>query len=291
MKIELKPIKLKDLFQGYEDNEEEGVVAYGGRLDVRPKYQREFVYKDEQRDAVIDTVRKGFPLNIMYWVKNDDGNFEVLDGQQRTISICQYLKGDFSIKEQYFHTLTEDQKEQILDYELMVYFCEGTDSEKLEWFKTINIAGEKLYDQELRNAVYTGEWLTDAKRHFSKTGCPAMGLGDKYVKGTAIRQEILQLVLSWINDEAKGTTDEKIRQYMADHQHDSNANELWLYFTQVIYWVETIFPTYRREMKGLPWGLLYNEFGKQSLNTKRLEAEVAQLMADDEVQNKKGIYE
>ena len=146
-------------------------------------------------------------------------------------------------------------------------------------------------DQELRNAVYTGEWLTDAKRHFSKTGCPAMGLGDKYVKGTAIRQEILQLVLSWINDEAKGTTDEKIRQYMADHQHDSNANELWLYFTQVIYWVETIFPTYRREMKGLPWGLLYNEFGKQSLNTKRLEAEVAQLMADDEVQNKKGIYE
>ena len=283
MKIELKPIKLKDLFQGYKDDAEEGVVAYGGLLDVRPKYQREFVYKDEQRNAVIDTVRKGFPLNVMYWVKKDDGGFEVLDGQQRTLSICQYLIGDFSIKEQYFHSLTDDQQAQILNYELMVYFCEGSDSEKLEWFKTINIAGEKLFDQELRNAVYTGEWLTDAKRHFSKTGCPAMGLGEKYVKGIAIRQEILELALSWINNDAKGTTDEKIRQYMADHQHDSNANELWLYFTQVINWVETIFPTYRREMKGLPWGLLYNEFGKQALDTKKLEAEVAQLMTDEVV--------
>lgn len=143
MKIELRPIKLKDLFQGYKDDAEEGVVAYGGLLDVRPKYQREFVYKDEQRNAVIDTVRKGFPLNVMYWVKKDDGGFEVLDGQQRTLSICQYLIGDFSIKEQYFHSLTDDQQAQILNYELMVYFCEGSDSEKLEWFKTINIAGEK----------------------------------------------------------------------------------------------------------------------------------------------------
>lgn len=291
MKIELKPIKLKDLFQEYKDDAEEGVVAYGGLLDVRPKYQREFVYKDEQRDAVIDTVRKGFPLNVMYWVKKDDGGFEVLDGQQRTLSICQYLSNDFSIKEEYFHTLTDDQQAQILNYELMVYFCEGNDSEKLEWFKTINIAGEKLYDQELRNAVYTGEWLTDAKRHFSKTGCPAMGLGDKYVKGVAIRQEILQLVLCWINDGAKGTPDEKIRQYMADHQHDANANELWLYFVQVINWVQTIFPTYRREMKGVSWGILYNEFGQQPLDTKKLEDEVAKLMADDEVQNKRGIYE
>lgn len=291
MKINLKPIKIKDLVAGYQDDAEEGVVAYGGRLDVRPKYQREFVYKDAQRDAVIDTVRKGFPLNVMYWVKNDNGNFEVLDGQQRTISICQYVINDFSINEQYFHTLTADQQEQILNYELMVYFCEGTDSEKLAWFKTINIAGEKLSDQELRNAVYTGAWLIDAKRYFSKSGCAAMGLGDKYLKGSAIRQEILELVLSWINDKADGNTDAKIKQYMADHQHKPNANELWLYFTNVIQWVKTIFPTYRKEMKGLDWGLLYNAHYQRELDTKALEVEVSQLMQDEDIQKKSGIYE
>ena len=156
MTIELHEITIRDLFNGYLDSQEEGVVAYGGRLDVRPKYQREFVYTGKQREEVINTVRHGFPLNIMYWVKKEDGNFEVLDGQQRTISICQYLNNDFSIDEKYFHTLTDDQQAQILDYKLMVYFCEGTDSEKLDWFKIVNIAGEKLSDQELRNAVYTG---------------------------------------------------------------------------------------------------------------------------------------
>ena len=232
MTIELHEITIRDLFNGYQDSQEEGVVAYGGRLDVRPKYQREFVYTGKQRDEVINTVRHGFPLNIMYWVKKEDGNFEVLDGQQRTISICQYLNNDFSIGEKYFHTLTDDQQAQILDYKLMVYFCEGTDSEKLDWFKIVNIAGEKLSDQELRNAVYTGAWLTDAKRHFSKTNCAGIGLGDKFVRVEVNRQGLLELVLKWISAG-------NIEQYMADHQHEPNCNELWLYYTSVINWVKT----------------------------------------------------
>jgi hypothetical protein len=284
MTIDLHEITIRDLFNGYQDSQEEGVVAYGGRLDVRPKYQREFVYTGKQREEVINTVRHGFPLNIMYWVKKEDGNCEVLDGQQRTISICQYLNNDFSIDEKYFHTLTDDQQAQILDYKLMVYFCEGTDSEKLDWFKIVNIAGEKLSDQELRNAVYTGAWLTDAKRHFSKTSCAGIGLGDKYVRVEVNRQGLLELVLKWISGG-------NIEQYMADHQHDPNCNELWLYYTSVINWVKTIFPTYRKEMKGLPWGEIYNEFGKKPLDTGALEAKVSALMQDPEVQKKSGIYQ
>lgn len=155
MKIQLKEVSIRDLTTGYLNNNEEGVIGYNGKLNIRPKYQREFVYKDRQRDAVIQTVRKSFPLNVMYWVSNGDDTYEVLDGQQRSISICEYVAGNFSLEYQYFHNLTDDEKTQILDYKLMVYFCEGSDKEKLDRFKTINIAGEKLTDQELRNAIYT----------------------------------------------------------------------------------------------------------------------------------------
>ena len=147
MKIELKEITVRELTNGYQDNNEAGVVGYGGKLDIRPPYQREFIYKDKQRDAVINTIKNDFPLNVMYWAVRDDGNFEVIDGQQRTISICQYVNSDFSFESLYIHNLQDDKKEQILDYKLMVYLCTGTDSEKLEWFKIINIAGEKLTDQ------------------------------------------------------------------------------------------------------------------------------------------------
>src|ERR1035437_7039186 len=199
MKIELEEITVREVSEGYINDEEEGVVGYGGKLNIRPKYQREFVYKDKQRDAVIETVIKKFPLNVMYWVKNEDGTYEVMDGQQRTISICEYIAGNFSINHLYFHNLQTDEREQILDYNLMVYFCEGTDKEKLDWFKTINIAGEKLYDQALRNAIYTGTWLTDAKRHFSKTNCAAHGLASDYLKGSAIRQDYLETAIGWIS--------------------------------------------------------------------------------------------
>jgi len=159
MKIALKEITVADLVDGYADKADEGVVGYGGRLDIRPPYQREFIYKDAQRDAVIDTLRKDFPLNVMYWAVRSDGNFEVIDGQQRTISICQYVQNGFSFKELYFQNLRDDQRRQVLDYKLTVYLCTGSDSEKLEWFKTINIAGAELTDQELRNAVYSGAWV------------------------------------------------------------------------------------------------------------------------------------
>ena len=198
MKIELNEITVRDVAEKYVDNDEEGVVGYNGKLNIRPKYQREFVYDDKKRNAVIDTIRKEFPLNVMYWVKNEDGTFEVLDGQQRTISFCQYVNGDFSVDNRAFHNLTNTEKEQILNYKLMIYFCEGNDKEKLDWFKIINIAGEKLYDQELRNAVYTGTWLTSAKSTFSKSNCAAYLLSKDYAKGTPIRPEILQTAMSWI---------------------------------------------------------------------------------------------
>src|SRR5437762_7087233 len=192
MKIELQEIPVRKLTDGFADNAEQGVIAYGGKLDIRPPYQREFIYKDKQRDAVIDTVRKHYPLNVMYWAVREDGHFEVIDGQQRTLSVCQYVNGDFSIEGLAFHNLQDDQQQQILDYKLMIYFCSGTDSERLEWFKTINIAGEELTEQELRNAVYAGPWTADAKRYFSKTNCAAFGLASKYLKGIAIRQDYLE---------------------------------------------------------------------------------------------------
>ena len=306
MKIRMFEIPIKDIYSGFVDSAEDGVVAFSGKLNVRPAFQREFVYKDKQRDEVINTVRKDFPLNVIYWViTSDDGkidfddpnfdinddkyHFELLDGQQRTLSICQYINGDFSINFQYFHNLQEDEKEQILNYKLMIYVCEGTDSEKLEWFKIINIAGEKLYDQELRNAIYTGPWLSDAKRHFSKTNCPAYQMANKYLAGNAIRQDYLQTAISWIADRDNITIDE----YMARHQHDANCNELWLYFTGVITWIDTLFPkkNYRSIMKGQPWGELYNQYHDKNYDIDTLEAMIKDLLLDDEVENNKGIYQ
>jgi hypothetical protein len=282
MTIELREILIKDLANGYIDTKEEGVYGYSGKLNIRPQYQREFVYKDKQRDAVIDTVRKNFPLNVMYWIKNGD-SYEVLDGQQRTISICQYVNGDYRINSMAWDNLTNDQQEQILNYRLMVYFCDGTDSEKLNWFRIVNISGERLFEQELRNAVYTGAWLADAKRYFSKTNCVAWLLAKGYVNGSPIRQDFLETALDWISSG-------KIEDYMSKNQHEPNANELWLYFQNVINWIKVIFPEYRHEMKGIAWGKLYNTFGKQKFNSAEMEKEIKRLMMDDDVTRKSGIY-
>jgi hypothetical protein len=282
MKIELKEISVRELANGYQDNAENGVVGYGGKLDIRPPFQREFVYGDKERNAVIDTVQKDFPLNVMYWAVREDGNFEIIDGQQRTISICQYVHGDFSLKGLAFHNLPDDRKEQILDYKLMVYFCSGGESEKLEWFETINIAGKELTKQELRNAVYSGSWVSDAKRYFSKNNRPK--IGDEYLNGSANRQEYLETAISWISGG-------KIEDYMSKNQHEPNANELWLYFKSVIDWVQVVFPKYRKEMKGLAWGVFYNEFKTQKFDSQKIEEEIAALMQDEDVTSKKGIYE
>lgn len=284
MKIELREVTIREVVADYLNNQEDGVVGYGGRLNIRPKYQREFVYGDKQRNSVIETVRKDFPLNVMYWVKNADDSYEVLDGQQRTISICEYVAGNFSLDFQYFHNLEDTEREQILDYKLMVYFCEGNDKEKLDWFKTINIAGEKLTDQELRNAMYTGTWLTDAKRYFSRTGCTAYGLGSDYLNGSPIRQDYLETAISWINNE-------KIEEYMSKNQHNPNANELWLYFQSVINWTRATFPNYRKEMKGVAWWMLYNQFKEQNYDSGKLETEITRLMQDEDVTKKSWIYE
>ena len=289
MNIKLKEITIRELTAGYVDNQEDGVRGYGGKLDIRPPYQREFVYKDHQRDAVIHTVSKGFPLNVMYWAVRDDGNFEIIDGQQRTVSICQFVNKEFSVvygdipQHRKFNSLQDDEQEEILNYTLMVYFCEGSPSDKLNWFRTINIAGEKLTDQELRNAVYSGSWVTDAKRYFSKSGCPAYGLGSDYMTGSAIRQEYLETAIDWIS---KGN----IEVYMLNHQNDPNANALWLYFLAVINWVKAVFPTYLREMKGIAWGELYNTHNDKSWDSAQLEVEIKRLMQDDDVTKKKGIY-
>lgn len=283
MKIELKKITVRELAAGYRDSNEEGVVGYGGLLNIRPKYQREFVYNDKQRDAVITTINNGFPLNVMYWAVCDDGTFEVIDGQQRTVSVCQYVAGDFAYNFRYFHNLQQDEQEKILSYELMIYLCSGTDKEKLDWFKTINIAGAKLTDQELRNAVYAGSWTSDAKRYFSKSGCAAYKIASDYMTGSAIRQEYLETAISWISDD-------NIEVYMAMHQNDVNAAELWLYFQAVINWIKLVFPTYRKEMKGVAWGLLYNKYGKNPFDVAKIESRVAELMQDEDVTNKRGIY-
>lgn len=286
MKIELQRIKISEVVDGFKDSSEEGVVAYGGKLDVRPKYQREFVYKDKQRDAVLETVKKGFPLNVMYWMVRDGGGYEVLDGQQRTISLGQYVSGDFSLHDRFFHNLTKEEQEQILDYELMIYFCEGTDKERLDWFKTINIAGEKLTDQELRNAVYTGSWLSDAKLKFSKSNCAAYLLandGGALLTGSPIRQEYLETALAWINNG-------EVADYMAKHQYDKDASELWGYFQNVIAWVRGVFPNHRKEMASVNWGELCNQFKDETLDAEELEAEVVKLMQDEDVTKKAGIY-
>ena len=290
MKIELKEITVRELTKNYEDNEDNGVIGYDGLLDIRPPYQREFVYGDKQRDAVIDTIVKGFPLNVMYWAVKDDGKYEIIDGQQRTISISQFVEGDFSVKlgtfdkPRAFHNLQEDEQEKILDYKFMVYFCSGTDSEKLEWFKTINIAGMELTEQELRNAVYSGSWVSDAKKYFSKRNCVASSIGGDYLNGDPKRQKYLETAIKWISKD-------EIESYMSQHQHDKNALALWQYFQSVITWVEGTFIKKRTKFqKGVDWGTLYNEFKDEVFDTQALEDEIARLILDDDVSKKSGIY-
>jgi hypothetical protein len=284
MRTELRHIKIRDLFEGFADNAEEGgVLGYGGRLQIRPPYQREFVYDTKKQTAVVDTVRRGLPLSMMYWVDREDGTYEVLDGQQRTLSICSFLRGQFAHNFQFAHNLTKDELDRVLNYELTVYFCRGESRDKLNWFRVVNTSNNKLTEQELRNATYCGPWLTEAKRYFSKSNCPAHELGKDYLKGSPLRQDYLEAVLDWISDG-------NIEDYMAAHQNDASASELWLYFNSVIEWVKTIFPHYRKEMKGLPWGHLYNNHKGDKLSPVELEARITTLMMDEDVTKKSGIY-
>lgn len=303
MEIEKRTVRVGDLVEGFADNGEDGVVGFGGRLDIRPKYQRDFVYDDDKRNAVIDTLLKGFPLNVMYWAVNEGGGrgredaYEVLDGQQRTISIAKFVTGSFSVVRNgsptYFHGMPKDVRQAVLDYELDVYYCTGTEDDKLDWFHVVNIAGMVLTDQELRNAVYTGPWLTDAKAKFARTGCPAYRIAmqsDPLLSATlkCNRQDVLALAIEW----AAGTKgDEAIRTHMNEHRLDANADEMWTHFKNVIDWVRLKFPKWRKEMRGLEWSRLYRDHSARALDAADLERKVAELMADEEVQRKSGIYE
>lgn len=290
MKVEPMHVTVRELAQGYTDAAEAGVTAYGGDLDVRPPYQREFVYHDSQRDEVVRTVLKGLPLNVMYWVDRGEGSrprYEVMDGQQRTISVCSYVAGGYGIDSRFFFNLPQDVKDRILDYRLTVYVCAGTQSEKLDWFRIVNIAGVQLNDQELLNAVYAGPWVTDARARFSKPGGPAVQVGGDWLKGSAIRQDYLATVLGW----AAARHGMRVEDYMGTHQHDPTAQALWSYFRSVLDWAQAVFPVYRREMKGLPWGPMYDaNRDRTDLDPNALEARVQELMADEDVTRKSGVY-
>lgn len=293
MKIERIQISIKNLTNGYEEkglDGIEGIVAYNGKLDVRPPYQREYVYAPKERDEVIRTVKKGFPLNLMYWAKAEDGHYELMDGQQRTISICRYAaesERTFAVDEKYYFNLEKDIQNTIDSYLIDIYICDGTPSEVHEWFKVINIAGKSLTAQELRNTAYTGTWLSDAKFHFAKPNCTAYNMGKDYMSGSPIRQEYLETTIEWIANRDKLAS---IEAYMSLHQHDENANQIWIYFKRVLEWIETIFPNKRKEMKGVTWGILYNNFKDAELDPDNLEAKIKSLMQDEDVTNKKGVY-
>lgn len=301
MDIKEKKITVSELTQGFVDNDEEGVRCYVGLLDIRPPYQREFIYKEKQREAVIQTVMKHYPLNTMYWAARDDGRYEIIDGQQRTMSICQFVHNIWSVNVDgdmmKFENIKKSRPalaEKILNYNLTVYVCKGTQDQRLKWFETINIAGEELKPQELRNAVYSGTWLTDAKRYFSKRGCPAYLMSSDYTSVSAERQGILELAIKWISEidfPDMKKLDDRIKAYMMTHQNDADASALWIYFEAVISWVKAKFPKVRKKfMKGVEWGSLYNRFKGVPLDAAKLEEELERLIMDDDVNTNSGIY-
>ena len=295
MTIKQIEVTVRDITRGYVNNEEQGVRGYDGRLDIRPPYQREFIYSEKEQQAVITTVLNGYPLNVMYWVhRSEDADcpYEVMDGQQRTLSLCEYVDGKFAYEFKNFFNQPKDLQERILNYPLTIYVCEGEASEKLEWFKIINIAGKPLNEQEISNAVYAGPFVTDAKRHFSKTNCGAYRLGRDLVNGTPIRQDYLKKALEWMADhETRQGKRQTAIGYMAQHQHDPNANNLWTYFQTVLNWAITNFDMkrFKKIMKGLDWAMLYDKYGTETLDTAALGQRISTLMRDSEIQRQAGI--
>lgn len=295
MTIKQIEVTVGDIARGYINNEEQGVRGYGGQLDIRPPYQREFIYNENEQQAVISTVLKGYPLNVMYWVRRSEDAecpYEVMDGQQRTLSLCEYVDGKFAYDFKNFFNQPADIQKLILDYPLTIYLCEGEPSEKLEWFKTINIAGKPLNEQEINNAVYAGPFVTDAKRHFSKSNCGAYRLGKDLVNGTPIRQEFLKKALEWMAEhETREGKPQSVVGYMAEHQHDPNANNLWTYFQNVLNWTITNFDLkkFKKIMKGLNWALYYDKYHSTTLDTADLASRNSKLILDSDVQKQMGI--
>lgn len=295
MTIKQIEVTVGDIARGYINNEEQGLRGYGGQLDIRPPYQREFIYNESEQQAVISTVLKGYPLNVMYWVRRSEDAecpYEVMDGQQRTLSLCEYVDGKFAYDFKNFFNQPADIQKLILDYPLTIYLCEGEPSEKLEWFKTINIAGKPLNEQEINNAVYAGPFVTDAKRHFSKSNCGASRLGKDLVNGRPLRQELLKKALEWMAEhETREGKPQSVVGYMAEHQHDPNANNLWTYFQNVLNWTITNFDLkrFKKIMKGLNWALYYDKYHSTTLDTADLASRISKLILDSDVQKQMGI--
>ena len=297
MKIKTVKVPIRDLVRNYVDNGEEGVFTYNSedkpqaQLVCRPKYQREFVYTEAESASLMDSIMHDYPIGIFYWSEIDDPKFkyEILDGQQRTLSICKYITSNsFSVRDMFYNNLPQDMKDQILDYNITVNICSGKDSEKLAWFKIINKSGEPLTDQELRNATYAGVWLDDAKTYFSKANGPAVKMSDTWINvGNPIRQDFLEKVLKWIcyRDHFN-----KIENYMAIHEFDKDANDLWQYFQDILSWERKIFPKAQSKLlTGQDWGKLYCKYKDQTYNSNDLQKEINKLMADDDVTHKTGI--
>ena len=298
----LNGIKIRDIINrnesgqviGYRDLGEAGVTGMFGKLNIRPAYQREFVYDKKKREAVLLTIQKynAKALSVIWFAKNKDGSYELMDGQQRTISICQYVNGDYAINNKFFHNLPKDEQNHILDQELLIQVFEGTESEKLEWFRTINNKRKKLTEQEIRNAVYAGPFVSDAKKHFSKTNCAAYRLGKDLVNGSPIRQEFFKKALDWMAaHETRYGKPQTIVGYMSEHQHDLNAGPLWTYFQSVLHWTMDTFnmKKFKKIMKGLDWAKFYDEYHEKSLDIKDMEQRIVDCLSDDEIQKPQGI--
>jgi hypothetical protein len=285
-------ITVKDICEGFVYNELEGrgLFGLGGKLTIQPEYQRNYIYADGKKDvAVIDSLLKGYPLGLIYFNKVDDDHFEVLDGQQRITSFGRFVNNNFAIldengMQQYFNGIARDKQERILNAKLLIYECEGTESEIKEWFKTVNIAGVPLNEQELLNAVYSGPFVTLAKEEFSNSQNANVQKWSAYIRGTVNRQDFLERALDWVS---KGN----IGDYMSRHRYDTNINELKTYFNTVINWVSGVFDDVLPEMRGLEWGRLYETYYKQPYNPKKVSEEVQKLYADPYVTSRKGIFE
>ena len=300
MKTELKIYTVAEICDGFEYNELEGKGLYGlaGQLTIQPEYQRNYIYADGKRDvAVIDSVLKGYPLGLIYFNKVDGGRLEVLDGQQRITSLGRFLKNKFAVKinglEQIFDGLNEGMQRMILDTKLLVYICEGegerAEDEIKEWFETINIVGIPLNEQEKLNSIFSGKFVTLCKAEFSNSQNPQIQRWKSYVKGPADRQQFLATAMQWVsrNMDAK----DKVSAYMSAHRRDDNINEIKTYFNTVLDWVDSKFDDVYNEMQGLNWGELYERFHHLPLNHTELSAKVRELMHDDYVTNRKGIFE
>lgn len=283
-------ITVANICDGFVYNQLEGKGLFGlsGKLTIQPEYQRNYIYEGKREAAVIESLLKGYPLGLIYFNKVAKDQFEVLDGQQRITSIGRYVTGKFPIMEngnpKYFDSLPADQKTKIHASKLLIYECEGTESEIKEWFKTINIAGVPLNDQELLNAVYSGPFVTKAKEEFSNSQNANIQKWSAYVKGSANRQEFLERALDWVS---KGN----IGDYLSAHRNDKNITELKNYFNSVIDWVSAVFTDVESEMRGQEWGQFYEEYHAKSYDPAKVSAQVQSLYGDPYVKNSRGIFE